>query len=125
MNSATPPSSRNNCEFVYRQPAQALAVTQRGQNVYRRECWSHAGEKFLGRVGELLQPRKLIDAMISVLASEADQPVVREFFELFKTPWRFHAADAPAKILLCAGRDVPANNAALVIIYRRQADFVR
>jgi hypothetical protein len=55
--------------------------------------------------------------MISVLASEADQPVVREFFELFKTPWRFHAADAPAKILLCAGRDVPANNAALVIVF--------
>ena len=55
--------------------------------------------------------------MISVLASEADEPVVREFFELFKTPWRFHAADAPAKILLCAGRDVPANNAALVIVF--------
>jgi peptidoglycan/xylan/chitin deacetylase (PgdA/CDA1 family) len=55
--------------------------------------------------------------MISVLASEADQPVVREFFELFKTPWRFHAADAPATILLCAGRDVPANNAALVIVF--------
>jgi peptidoglycan/xylan/chitin deacetylase (PgdA/CDA1 family) len=58
-----------------------------------------------------------MNAMISVLASEADQPVVREFFELFKTPWRFHAADAPAKILLCAGREVPANDAALVIIF--------
>ena len=55
--------------------------------------------------------------MISVFASEADQPVVREFFELFKTPWRFHAAAAPATILLCAGRDVPANDAALVIVF--------
>ena len=55
--------------------------------------------------------------MISVLASEADQPVVREFFELFKTPWRFYAAGVPAQIILCAGAEVPANDAALVIIY--------
>ena len=55
--------------------------------------------------------------MISVLANDADQPVVREFFELFKTPWRFHAPDAPAQILLCAGREVPANDAALVIVF--------
>lgn len=55
--------------------------------------------------------------MISVLAPEADQPVVREFFELFKTPWRFHAPGAPARILLCAGRDVPANHAALVLVF--------
>ncbi len=55
--------------------------------------------------------------MISVLASEADQPVVREFFELFKTPWRFYAAGVPAKILLCSGQDVPANDADLVIIF--------
>jgi hypothetical protein len=55
--------------------------------------------------------------MISVLASEADQPVVREFFELFKTPWRFHAADAPARILICTGREIPASAAALVIIF--------
>ncbi len=59
--------------------------------------------------------------MISVLASEADHPTVREFFELFKTPWRFHEADAPANILLCAGREVPANTAALVIIFAGEA----
>jgi hypothetical protein len=55
--------------------------------------------------------------MISVFANEADWPVVREFFELFKTPWQFHEAGTAAKILLCAGPDVPANDAALVIIY--------
>lgn len=55
--------------------------------------------------------------MISVLASESDRAVVREFFELFKTPWRFHEPDAPAKILLCVGQDVPATDAALVLIY--------
>ena len=41
-------------EFVYRQPAEARAVTQRGQAVYLRECWSHARGKFIGRVGEML-----------------------------------------------------------------------
>jgi glycosyltransferase involved in cell wall biosynthesis len=44
-------------EFVCRQPARAQAVTQRGQQVYLRECWSHAREKFIGRVGEMLRPR--------------------------------------------------------------------
>ena len=41
-------------EFVHRQPVQARAVTQRGQNVYHRECWSHAREEFINRVAGLL-----------------------------------------------------------------------
>ena len=41
-------------EFVYRHPAEARAVAARGQAVYKRECWSHARGKFLGRVGEML-----------------------------------------------------------------------
>ncbi len=32
-------------EFVYRQPAEARAITHRGQAVYLRQCWSHAREK--------------------------------------------------------------------------------
>lgn len=55
--------------------------------------------------------------MISVLANDSDQPVAREFFELMKTPWRFYSADAPAKILLCAKPELPANDAALVIMF--------
>lgn len=55
--------------------------------------------------------------MISVHASEADHPVVRELFELFKTPWQFHVAGARAQVLLCAGRAVPADAAALVIVF--------
>ena len=41
-------------EFVYRQPAEARAITHRGQAVYLRQCWSHAREKFISRVGEML-----------------------------------------------------------------------
>jgi hypothetical protein len=55
--------------------------------------------------------------MISVLAHEASRPVIREFFELFKTPWRFQAANEPARVLLCAGVEAPANDAALVIVF--------
>jgi hypothetical protein len=55
--------------------------------------------------------------MISVCASESDHPVVREFFELFKTPWQFHTSGAPAKILLCDNCEPPANDAALVMIF--------
>ena len=55
--------------------------------------------------------------MISVHASEADHAVVREFFELFKTPWRFHVTGARAQILLCVGREVPADAAALIVVF--------
>ena len=55
--------------------------------------------------------------MISVVASDEEQQVVREFFELFKTPWKFYSTGEPVKILLCSGVEPPANNAALVIIF--------
>ncbi|HEX9046467.1 MAG TPA: glycosyltransferase, partial [Verrucomicrobiae bacterium] len=41
-------------EFVYRHPEAARQVTQRGQEVYQRECWSRARGRFLGQVGRLL-----------------------------------------------------------------------
>ena len=66
--------------------------------------------------------------MISILASDADQPVVREFFELFKTPWQFHKGDAPAKILLCNGRAVAETQTVLSAVLptgNRQADISR
>ena len=41
--------------------------------------------------------------MIGVIADPAEQDVVREFFELFKTPWEFYRRDGQYEILLCAG----------------------
>ena len=55
--------------------------------------------------------------MIAVHARENDQPVVREFFELFKTPWEFFAPGVHADVLLCAADEIPANAARLVVIY--------
>jgi len=43
-------------EFICRNPEQAQAVTERGQQVYRNQCWSQARAKFIGRVAELLRP---------------------------------------------------------------------
>lgn len=55
--------------------------------------------------------------MIGVIADPADEDVVREFFELFKTPWEFQRRDRHYDVLLCAGdRDV-AGAAKLVVVY--------
>jgi peptidoglycan/xylan/chitin deacetylase (PgdA/CDA1 family) len=58
-----------------------------------------------------------ITGMIGVLADEADHPVVREFFELFKTPWEFHRSDRQYEVIICANDRRPENTAKLVLIY--------
>jgi len=55
--------------------------------------------------------------MIAVAASAGDQPVVAEFFELFKTPWEFFRAASQAGVLLCSLAEIPPSNARLVLIY--------
>jgi glycosyltransferase involved in cell wall biosynthesis len=45
-------------ENVCRHPAQARAVTARGQLVYEGQRWNHAREEFIGRVAALLAPRR-------------------------------------------------------------------
>jgi hypothetical protein len=56
--------------------------------------------------------------MIGVLANQADVPIVREFFELFKTPWEFYRDGRGYDLLLCCDDnscEIPT--APLVIIY--------
>jgi hypothetical protein len=55
--------------------------------------------------------------VIAVLAREADHPVVREFFELFKTPWEFYRSDRQYEVLICADDRPPNISAKLVLIY--------
>lgn len=45
-------------EFIYRNPKQALAITERGQQVYHGQRWCHAREKFIGRVAELMRTQR-------------------------------------------------------------------
>jgi len=52
-----------------------------------------------------------------VIAEPAEHDVVREFFELFKTPWEFYREDSQYELVLCAG-EVPNDIAGkLVIVY--------
>src|SRR5207253_565651 len=59
--------------------------------------------------------------MIGVIANPSEHAVVREFFELFKTPWEFYRSDGHYEVLLCDGEGyLPEDNAKLIIIYASQ-----
>ncbi|MFZ3202054.1 MAG: hypothetical protein WA175_13000 [Candidatus Acidiferrales bacterium] len=55
--------------------------------------------------------------MIGVIADSAEHDVVREFFELFKTPWEFYRVGRQYDVLLCAGNGQFDGTAKLVIFY--------
>jgi hypothetical protein len=62
--------------------------------------------------------------MIGVVANPTDHDVVREFFELFKTPWEFYRNRRRYEVVLCAGAAPPAGvHADLLLVYgaERQA----
>jgi hypothetical protein len=54
--------------------------------------------------------------MIGVLADPAEQDVIREFFELFKTPWEFFHREGRYEVLLCAG-DGPCDSMAKLVLW--------
>jgi hypothetical protein len=58
--------------------------------------------------------------MIAVLAEPGQHRAVREFFELFKTPWEFFHNQSKCSTLICAANQVPANSARLVVLYGSQ-----
>jgi peptidoglycan/xylan/chitin deacetylase (PgdA/CDA1 family) len=55
--------------------------------------------------------------MIGVLTSEQKRPVVREFFELFKTPWEFYRSDGKYEVLICSDIPLPNNSVKVVFVY--------
>lgn len=55
--------------------------------------------------------------MIGVIAAPSDHGVVREFFELFKTPWEFYRADQFYDVVLCAGDRQVDDAANVVLLY--------
>ena len=60
--------------------------------------------------------------MIGVIASSSERAVVREFFELFKTPWEWYTSGTRYRVLLCAGDGevAPDDTAELVLLYAGQ-----
>jgi hypothetical protein len=55
--------------------------------------------------------------MIGIIADSADHVVVREFFELFKTPWEFFRADRKYDILLCDADAALDKTSKLMLLY--------
>jgi peptidoglycan/xylan/chitin deacetylase (PgdA/CDA1 family) len=55
--------------------------------------------------------------MIGVLADEREHSVIREFFELFKTPWEFYRSNSRYDVLICSNAPFQKNSANLVLIY--------
>lgn len=60
--------------------------------------------------------------MIGVVANPGEYGVVREFFELFKTPWEFYRSEGHYEVVLCTRKDISAQGIAanLVVIYAGQ-----
>ncbi len=58
--------------------------------------------------------------MIGVMAKDSEKEIVREFFELFKTPWEFYQIGYPYDVVLSSGENPGNINAKLVIIYGSQ-----
>jgi len=59
--------------------------------------------------------------MIGVIADLSERAVVREFFELFKTPWELYRNDRQYEVVLSTG-DVPIDaSAKLFLVYRGRA----
>jgi hypothetical protein len=62
--------------------------------------------------------------MIGVIADPSEEAIVREFFELFKTPWEFYRSDRRYEVLLCTRDGRFDGTAKLVLFYAgRQARF--
>jgi peptidoglycan/xylan/chitin deacetylase (PgdA/CDA1 family) len=56
--------------------------------------------------------------MIGVIAEILERDVVREFFELFKTPWEFYRENQVYDVLVCAGEiPVGTTSARVVVVY--------
>jgi peptidoglycan/xylan/chitin deacetylase (PgdA/CDA1 family) len=55
--------------------------------------------------------------MIGIIADSADHVVVREFFELFKTPWEFFRANRKYDVLLCAADAALDKTSKLMLLY--------
>lgn len=56
--------------------------------------------------------------MIGVIARAADSAVVREFFELFKTPWEFYVAGRQYDVVLCTGQEaLPQVDSTVVLVH--------
>lgn len=63
--------------------------------------------------------------MIGVVVGPAEQDVVREFFELFKTPWEFYRENRHYEVVLCAGDHFEGAEKVVLFFAGRETSFDR
>src|ERR1700733_9466933 len=56
-------------------------------------------------------------SLIGVIADPSERDVVREFFELFKTPWEFCRRDRRYEVILCAAEEPVDTTARVTLFY--------
>lgn len=61
--------------------------------------------------------------MIGVLADPSETSSVREFFELFKTPWEFFRAGRDYDAIICSGDQPVETTARLTVVYTSPTDL--
>lgn len=59
--------------------------------------------------------------MIGVYCRKAERAVVREFFELFKSPWGFFSSTGAYDVILSTRADIPLGRAKLILLYSSSA----
>src|SRR5437016_14342334 len=59
-------------------------------------------------------------AMLGVISDPTEESAVREFFELFKTPWEFYRKERQYQVVLCTSDAKPElSSTRLLILYAR------
>jgi hypothetical protein len=53
--------------------------------------------------------------VIGVIAGQTDESIVREFFELFKTPWEMYRPGRKYRVVLCCGQPKQRNPADVLL----------
>jgi hypothetical protein len=60
--------------------------------------------------------------MIGVIAKDRETRAVREFFELFKTPWEFYLPEHCYDVVIVTSEEVPTNlNTSVLLIYNSRS----
>ena len=108
-------------EYVFRNPVKVREVTRRAQEIHLAHTWQAEKASLLGLVTGLLSDGDEVTvrrsdrlnvtsrdvgarfSVIGVIANQSNEGAVREFFELFKTPWEFYRDGVRYDVVLCHG----------------------
>lgn len=58
--------------------------------------------------------------MIGVMSKKSEKEIVREFFQLFKTPWEFYRDDGQYSVVLTTHETISESDAKLVLVYNSE-----